>query len=150
MASQVNNLSFGTQGSILLKSLEGLQLIGYLDSGGITTNGWGHTGKDVKEGVTITINQAINNLTSDISPVVKAVNTLVTVPLAQNQFDALVIFVYNIGIGAFTTSTLLKLLNQKQYTEVPTQLIRWDKCKGSVVQGLINRRNAEIKLWNTK
>jgi lysozyme len=69
--------------------------------------------------------------------------------LNQNQFDALVSFAFNVGDGAFRSSTLLRLLNQGQYDQVPAQLRRWNMDNGHVVQGLINRRNKEIALWNT-
>jgi lysozyme len=77
------------------------------------------------------------------------VNESVTVPLNQNQFDALVSFSFNVGDNAFRGSTLLKLLNQGQYDQVPAQLRRWVRDNGHVVQGLINRREKEIVLWNT-
>ena len=92
--------------------------------------------------------QALDLLSQDVNPAENTVNTNVKVPLNQNQFDALVSFTFNVGGGAFKGSTLLKVLNQKQYTQVPTQLLRWTRAGGKVVQGLLNRRQNEIKLWN--
>jgi len=66
----------------------------------------------------------------------------------QNQFDALVSFVFNIGVHAFVKSTLLKKLNAGEYDQVPDQLRRWIYSGGKVVQGLINRREKEIERWN--
>jgi len=67
--------------------------------------------------------------------------------LNRNQFTALVSFVFNVGVTAFRESTLLRVLNFGRYTEVPSQLKRWIYDNGVVVNGLINRRNAEIELW---
>jgi lysozyme len=87
-------------------------------------------------------------LGQDLEGAERTVNEAVTVPLNQNQFDALVSFTFNVGNGAFRGSTLLKLLNQRQYDQVPTQLRRWVMDNGHVVQGLVNRREKEIALWN--
>jgi len=75
------------------------------------------------------------------------VNSGVKVALNQNQFDSLVSFTFNTGIQAFADSTLLKMLNQGNYDAVPDQLRRWVRAGGNVVQGLVNRRENEIKLW---
>jgi len=92
--------------------------------------------------------QVLDLLKQDMTPAAQVVTNKVTVPLNQNQFDALTSFTFNVGGAAFSGSTLLKLLNQGQYDEVPPQLRRWNKAGGKVVQGLINRRENEIKLWN--
>jgi lysozyme len=96
----------------------------------------------------LTNQQVIDLLSQDVKPAEQAVNNGAKVPLSQNQFDALVSFTFNVGTGAFNGSTLLKVLNQKQYADVPTQLLRWTRAGGQVVQGLVNRRQNEIKLWN--
>jgi lysozyme len=87
-------------------------------------------------------------LSQDVKPAEQSVNNGVKVSLNQNQFDALVSFTFNVGGGAFSSSTLLKVLNQGQYDQVPDQLRRWTKSGGRTVQGLVNRRENEIKLWN--
>lgn len=91
-------------------------------------------------------------LKKDIAWAEKTVNTYVKVPLTQNQFNALVCFVFNTGIVRFEQSTLLSLLNQGLYNEVPAQLLRWNVATiGGVkktLEGLTNRRKAEIALWN--
>ena len=97
----------------------------------------------------LTGDQVTDLLSQDVTPAENAVNNGVKVPLNQNQFDALVSFTFNVGVGAFTSSTLLKVLNQGQYDQVPTQLLRWTRAAGQVVQGLVNRRQNEIDLWNT-
>jgi len=96
----------------------------------------------------LTQQQANDLLAQDLVPTEQAVNGGVKVALNQNQFDALTSFTFNVGIGAFRGSTLLKVLNQGQYDQVPTQLLRWTRSGGQLVQGLVNRRQNEIKLWN--
>lgn len=91
----------------------------------------------------------------DLDPVETVINTLVHVELSQYQFDTLCSFVFNVGIGAFAGSALLKLLNQGFYAEVPHQLRRWIKARnqdGKLVdcKGLKLRRDQEITLWNNR
>jgi len=85
----------------------------------------------------------------DAMEAIKAVNSYVTVKLTQNQFNALVSLAFNIGISAFKNSTLVRRLNLGAYSAVPLEMRRWIRSGGMVVQGLINRREAEIKLWNS-
>jgi len=87
-------------------------------------------------------------LRSDLVRFEKSVNKKVTVGLSQNEYDALVAFAFNVGTGNFQTSTLLRLLNMDNKQDVPFQLKRWNKSKGKVVQGLINRRQYECDLWS--
>ena len=151
------------RGKDLFKEWEGLVTHEYLDSGGAPTIGIGHlltrsertSGKitiggqamDYRNG--LTEQQCWDLLGQDLDGAEETVNEAVTVPLNQNQFDALVSFTFNVGDGAFCGSTLLKLLNQRKYDQVPEQLKRWNKDNGHVVQGLTNRRAKEIILWNT-
>ncbi|MEK6322627.1 MAG: lysozyme [Acidobacteriota bacterium] len=146
----------------LLESWEGFELKVYKDSAGLPTIGVGHlltkselsSGKTVINGIPVqyadglTNQQTLDLLSQDVKPAEQAVNSGVKVALNQNQFDALVSFTFNVGVGAFTGSTLLKVLNQQQYTNVPNQLLRWVRSGGQVVQGLVNRRQNEISLWN--
>lgn len=155
-------MQMSEEGLELLKQWEGFELKLYKDSAGLLTIGVGHlltkselsSGKIVINGLTVkytdglTEQQALDLLSQDVQPAENTVNTNVKVLLNQNQFDALVSFTFNVGGGAFKASTLLKVLNQKQYTEVPAQLLRWTRAGGKVVQGLLNRRQNEIKLWN--
>ena len=76
------------------------------------------------------------------------IKKVVKVPLNQNQFDALVSFAYNIGNGNFNSSTLLRWLNQGNYKEASLQLLRWDKSKGIVLNGLTKRRKSEKALFD--
>lgn len=84
----------------------------------------------------------------DLERFERVVDELVTVVLAQHQFDALVCFSFNVGSWSFRNSSLLRLLNQGRYDAVPEQLARWVKADGKTVPGLVNRRMNEAKLWN--
>ncbi len=136
-----------------IRQWEGLRLTAYKDSVGVWTIGYGHTGADVKPGMTITNARADELLKSDLRTAERAVDNAVTVPLSDNQFGALVSFVFNVGVGAFNGSTLLRKLNAGDYASVPSELARWNKgtIKGKkvVIPGLVNRRAAEIGLWAT-
>lgn len=126
----------------------------YRDGGGVPTIGFGHT-RGVQMGQTCTVEQAENWLSIDLRVFELAVDSLVKVPLNDNQFDALVIFAFNVGVAAFERSTLLRLLNAGNYVAVPEQLMRWVKDQKMVkgkrvtvtIEGLVNRRAAEIALW---
>ena len=73
---------------------------------------------------------------------------MVAVPLTQNQFDALVVWVYNLGPTNFKNSTLLKELNSGNYTAAGNEILRWNKAGGEVLTGLVRRREAEAQLFN--
>ena len=128
---------------------EGCVLHVYNDAAGLPTIGCGHLLHHNESYPTgITHSQAIDLLSNDLMRFEDVVNKEVKVPLTQSQYDALVIFAFNIGTGAFRNSTLLKELNQGKYDEVPEQLSRWTKAGGKKIAGLVNRRNNEIALWN--
>lgn len=88
-------------------------------------------------------------LTTDLIVHCNNVTKLVKVPLNQNQFDALVSFEFNIGYGAFNSSTLLKLLNQGKYIDAANQFERWVYANKKVLPGLVKRRAAEKELFIT-
>jgi lysozyme len=130
---------------------EGLRLEAYPDpgtGGEPWTIGVGHTG-GVKPGDRITKDQAIDFLAADLQSAEKAVAGAVKVPLSQNEFDALVSFVFNVGAGAFRSSTLLKLLNVGDRRGAADQFLRWDKAGGRVMAGLTRRRADERKWFLT-
>lgn len=132
---------------------EGLRLRIYKDAAGLDTIGVGHllTPEDKRSGRFrdgITRQAAMDLLRDDIKIAEKAVNDAVRVPLEQHEFDALVSFVFNVGTGAFRSSTLLDFLNDGGYDEVPAQLARWNKAGGRPVSGLTKRRAAEARMWN--
>jgi len=134
----------------LLHGDEGLELTSYLDSGGVWTIGWGSIrmfGNPVRKGMTCTREEADAQFLLDVALTEKCINKLVTVPLTQNQYNALVDFVYNVGIEAFTTSTLLKKLLLKDYQGAATQFMRWVYDNGKEVEGLKNRRRKTQQLF---
>ncbi len=118
------------------------------------TIGYGHLikpGEDFRGGITEA--QAIELLHSDIAAAERAVCNNITVPITQNQYDALVSFAYNIGIEAFANSTAVKYINNpdfisSKYPSLESAWRAWNKTQGTVSNGLINRRNAEWNMYN--
>jgi lysozyme len=142
-------LSYSDQGLALTEQFEGLQLTAYQDPVGVWTIGYGHTGADVQPGLTITQEQASDLLLQDVAGAVAAVNRLVTVPLTQNQFDALVDFTFNVGQGNLASSTLLRELNAGNTAGAAAQFLVWVYAKGVELPGLVTRRQAEAALFQT-
>jgi len=134
------------QGISLIKSFEGLRLQAYQDSVGVWTIGYGAT-RGVKAGMTITMDQAERMLVNDVQRFEPDLDRLVKVPLNQSQWDALMSFVYNLGAANLESSTLLKLLNQKDYASAADQFQRWNRAGGKVLQGLVARRAAERAMF---
>jgi lysozyme len=130
-----------------IKHFEGCKLKSYYCVGGKCTIGYGHTGPDVKPGMTITEERAVELLRQDVAEAEKAVAELVKVPLRQGQYDALVDFVFNLGRGALAQSSLLKLLNQREYGKAAEQLMRWVHAGSAVIAGLQRRRQAAREMW---
>ena len=134
----------------LIKSYETLQLTAYraLKTEKYLTIGYGHYGPDVKEGQTITKEEATELLQKDVQAAENELNQLLrqNVLLTQNQFDALCSLVFNIGVGNFRKSTLRKkLLNHIQ--SVDCEFMKWVYSSGHYVQGLYNRRKKEVELF---
>jgi lysozyme len=130
----------------LIKKFEGLSLKAYLCPAKVWTIGYGHT-KGVKAGDTITQAQADKMLADEVSAFAFSVFPLIKVPVNQNQFDALVSFAYNVGTGALGKSTLLRRLNEKQYSVAADEFLKWNKAGGVVLKGLVRRREAERLLF---
>lgn len=135
-------------GEDLIKSSEELRLTAYLDDRGIPTIGWGHT-LGVHLGMTCTEAQAEQWFLEDMQPVVSVINRIVLAPLTQNQFDALCSLAFNVGIFAFRTSTLVRLLNDRNYAAAANEFVKWDHEGRKEVPGLLNRRKREQALFNT-
>ena len=142
------SMQYSPNGLKLTEQFEGLSLTAYQDVAGIWTNGYGNT-HNVVPGSTITLEQAQSDLMSNISGAVYVVNKVVHVPLTQNQFDALVDFVFNLGSGSFQSSTLLRKLNAKDYAGAAAEFPKWNHAGGVVVDGLTRRRLAEQALFNS-
>ncbi|MDN5248839.1 MAG: lysozyme [Alphaproteobacteria bacterium] len=147
MTRHINDYCLGK-----LKEWEGFRAKAYKDSNGIWTIGYGHTavaGEPAPhEGMSITEGEAETILRRDLHFFEKEVERLVDVPLNDLQFGALVCFAYNVGVGHFKKSDLLKKLNKHEYHEVPIELMKWTKGRTAPIQGLVNRRSNEVAMWN--
>lgn len=130
----------------LIKSFEGLRLSAYKCSAGVLTIGYGHT-SNVKPFDVVTEKQAEDILKNDLIKFEKVINDSVSAELNQNQFDALVSFVFNVGTNAFKKSTMLKFLNANHFPLAAGQFDRWVKVKGEISKGLVNRRKKEKELF---
>lgn len=130
----------------LVRQFEGCRLQAYADSAGIPTIGVGHT-RGVKMGDRCSQQQADIWLTQDLEDAGAAVASLVKVPLTQDQFDALTSFTLNLGARRLAESTLLILLNKRDYHGAAAQFGRWIYAGGKVLDGLVRRRAAEANLF---
>lgn len=156
----------------LIKSFEGIpdgdpatvNIDPYLDPVGIWTIGWGHAisvggaylrgnasrraAYDLYPGG-ITLQQAETLLRGDVLDTCRDVESLVQAPLTDNQFAALVSFTFNLGRGNLARSTLLRKLNAMDYAGAAAEFARWNKAGGKVLDGLVDRRAAEARLFAT-
>ena len=130
----------------VIKRFEGMREEAYLCPAGVWTIGFGHTA-GVKKGDKIDMYTATVYLQDDIRKFEDAIDKLVKVKLNQNQFDALVSFVFNVGAGAFEKSTMLKLINSGNFSLAANEFDKWVYSKGTKLEGLINRRKAEKELF---
>ena len=149
-----NNLKISDAGIALIKQYEGLRLAAYPDPGSKGepyTIGYGHTSASgapkVWPNMVITKDEAETILRLDLLKFEVAVNNAVTTPITQNQFDALVSFAYNCGVGNLQTSTLLKRVNARKFDEAATEFSKWTRSCGRVMPGLLKRRRAEADLF---
>ena len=142
-------MNISQEGISLIKKFEGCELEAYQCAAGVWTIGYGST-KDVKEGDTLTQKEADNLLLHEMQEYEGYIKELVKVPLKQNQFDALVSWVFNLGPANLKASTMLKFLNAGDYHLIPSQIKRWNKAGGKVLEGLVRRREAEALLFEKK
>lgn len=144
-------MRMSAEGLALVKEFEGLRLKSYRCPAGIWTIGYGHTSSagapTVDSGLEITKEEAEAILRRDMVQYEDGVKKLVKVELSQGQFDALVDFAYNAGVGALAKSTLLKKVNAEKFDEVPAEFMKWTRGGGKELPGLVRRRRAEVKLW---
>ena len=131
----------------LIKQFEGTVLKVYKDAVGKDTIGIGHLIKSGESYTTITQQQAEDLLAKDLVQFEVGVTKAVKVTLNQNQFDALVSFSFNLGLGNLNSSTLLKKLNAGDYQGASLEFERWNKAGGKVLAGLTRRRLAEKELF---
>ena len=159
-ATKALSLSAGGRG--YLESLESLSLQPYDDQTGKAISSWvrgatiGYGHLIAKSDWTLykdgmTREQADHLLSADLAPFEQTVNTVITAPLTQQQFDALVIFAFNIGSGAFAKSSVVKLVNdpaaKTSYRNLEAAWMAWTKSQGRQMAGLVKRRNAEWNLY---
>jgi lysozyme len=146
-----NGMQISLAGLAAIKGHEGFRSTVYLDSAGKPTIGYGHLIKPYESFTSITEQEASRLLAQDVAAAEDTVNRLVKVPLSQNEYDALVSFVFNIGGGAFSRSTLLAQLNAGNKLAAQQQFTRWVYVtvggQKQVVTGLANRRLAESRLF---
>lgn len=137
------------QGIELIKRYEGLRLKAYVCPAGVATIGWGHT-KGVKAGMVIDLAEAERMLADDIAIAERCVNCDAD-SLNQNQFDALVSFVFNVGTANYKKSTLRKkVLANPNDTAIADEFGRWKYANKIVLPGLVRRRQAESDLYFSK
>lgn len=139
--------SISLKGLTLIRQFEGFVPYIYLDSAGKKTIGYGHLVRDGEDFSYITPEQAEELLRKDVGIAEKAVKQLVTVPITQGQYDALVSFTFNLGYGRLKSSTLLRKLNAGEGASA--EFDRWVYAGGEKLVGLILRRKAEQLLFNS-
>ena len=147
----IDQMAVSPFGVDLICGFEGKRLTAYDDGVGVWTIGFGTTvypnSIKVKKGDACTEAQAKAYMAHDLKKFESAVNNAVTVPLSQNQFDALVSLAYNIGTNAFSGSTLVKKLNSNDNRGAADQFDVWVNAGGKRTQGLVNRRGKEKALF---
>lgn len=155
--------TISNKGIEFIARLEGMRRRVYSDEGGLATIGIGHLltqaelasgtiiigSHEIPFGQGLTIDQCSELLKQDLVASAATVARAVTAGINQNQFDAMVSFVFNVGCSAFNRSTLLQCINADELKEVPGQLRKWIYVKGGISDGLRRRREAEIVLWNS-
>ena len=132
----------------LIKEFEGCVLEAYVDAVGVLTIGYGHTGSDVKPGMTITEAEAEALLKEDLERFEQAVSHLIKVPFNQNEFDATVSFTFNCGAGALDSSTFKRRINAGEHksTCFREEFPKWVNGSNGPLPGLVRRRDAEVAL----
>lgn len=134
------------KGIELIKKFEGCKLEAYLDSVGVPSIGYGHT-KDVNIGMKITQEEAEKFLRIDIATIEKALNGL-NINLSQGEFDALVSWCFNLGLGNFKSSTMYRfIVSKKSDLEITDQMVKWHNAGGKPLLGLKRRRCEEANLF---
>lgn len=134
------------QGLDLICRFEGFSPVIYICPAGYLTIGYGHMITEANkeqflDGVDE--DEALELLRSDVGKAERAVLRLITVPLTQGQFDALVSFTFNLGSGALQRSTLRRKVNREEHGNVPAELMKWVWAGGRKLKGLVKRRKSE-------
>lgn len=145
-------MKISDKGLELIKEFEGFSATAYLCPAKIPTIGYGNTfwedGRKVRLGEQISKVKALELLEFVANrDFAQKIYPLIKVEISQNQFDALVSLAYNIGVGAFSSSTLLKKVNAKDFTGASSEFLKWDKASGKALLGLTRRRQREKELF---
>jgi lysozyme len=140
-------MKISQKGLAVIKQFEGLRLTAYKCPAGVLTIGYGSTGAHVKHGMTIIEQEAERLLLDDISRFEVGVQEVIKQPLTQGQFDGLVSFSFNVGLGALRESTLAAKLKSGDVAGAANEFTRWNKAGGKVLPGLVKRREAERALF---
>jgi lysozyme len=144
-------MHLSSAGLSLLKKSEGFRDRVYADVAGFPTIGFGHRlGPHEAYPIGINLSQGEAILSQDLILAEAAVDRLVKVTLTQGQFDALVDFVFNLGVGRLASSTLLRYLNTEKYEAAAWELLAWDHAGSREIASLKTRREAEFQLWNPR
>lgn len=136
-------MEYSKQGEELTESFEGVRLTAYQDSVGVWTIGYGHT-EGVHEGMTCTQAQAEEWLVGDVAFTVSYINKRLTSAVTQGEFDALVDFTYNLGVGTLERSGILTSINEGKHDEVAALIPQYDHAGDKVLPGLLRRRDEEV------
>ncbi len=144
-------MQLSAAGETFLKGYEKLRLVAYKPTPDDKwTIGWGHTGAEVVEGLVWTEQQAELAFWRDVTPAELGVTKATDVPLTQNQFDALVCFAFNVGVSAEAHSTLCQRVNARDPAGIAAEWVKWDHQAGKVVPGLLDRRKAELAMFQAE
>jgi len=133
-----------------IKRHEGCKLTAYLDpatGGDPWTIGYGATGSDIEKGTVWTQEQAEEDLLGRLHTLGDRIDAVTHVPLNDNQKAAICSFVYNVGIGNYKGSTMLRLINNGDFDGAAAEFDKWNKAAGKVLPGLVTRRAEESKLF---
>ena len=134
----------------IIKKYEGFSSQAYKCPAGVWTVGWGHTGRDINKDTILTREEAELMLKKDVANLQEQILFLLDDKPTTNELDALTSLCYNIGLGAFKKSRLLKRINLKENGElIAKEWIEFNKVNGKVVKGLLRRRAEEICLYFT-
>ena len=150
-------MKISQEGITLIKHYEGCpkdaegNAVSYRCAAGKATLGYGSLklidGSPVQDNMSITMKEAEELLAHELEEYEGYINDMVTVPLKQNEMDAMVSWVFNLGPTNLKNSTFLRVLNEGKYHEVPEQIKRWNKVNGKVNEGLVKRRKSEALLF---
>ncbi len=144
-------MKVNSKGLALIKHYEGFRARAYKDPVGIWTIGYGHTSMAgqpiVKPGMVISRQRALEILSKDVEKFSSQIRPFIKVKLNNNQFSALVSFAYNVGVGGFKRSSVLRVVNAGRFEAVPARLALWVKAGGKTYRGLVKRRAAEGGLF---